>query len=215
MTLAAFEAQLTDEERALLDTLDTPQRIQAWLDTVFFEPEYFNRNPLRVLRERRGHCYDGALFAAAVMRRMGWPPVVVDLVQEPGADDDHMLAIFRRNGRYGAIGKSNFTGLRYREPVYRSLGELVMSYFEGYFSIARQRTLRAYSAPLRLVTMDRYNWMVDDAGCDAIERRLATLRRYPLLTPQMVADLTLVDDRSFAAGTFDSDPGGFFQPPAA
>ncbi len=214
MTLTAFEAQLTAEERGLLDSLDTPLRIQTWLDTVVFEPEYFNRNPLRVLRERRGHCYDGALFAATVLRRMGYPPLVVDLVQEPGTDDDHMLAIFMQHGRYGAIGKSNFTGLRYREPVYRGLRELIMSYFEAYFNIARQRTLRAYSAPLRLVTMDRTNWMTDDAGCDAIERRLATLRRYPLVTPQMTADLTLVDARSFAAGTFDSDPGGFFQPPA-
>ena len=214
MTLAAFEAQLTPAERALADSLDTPARIQAFLDAVAYEPEYTYRCPLRVLRERRGHCYDGALLAAAMLRRLGYPPLIVDLLPEPGTDDDHVLAVFKRNGHFGAVGQSNFVGLRYREPVYRSLRELVMSYFEEYFNLAGQRTLRRYSPPLNLITMDRFNWMVDDAGSDAIEARLARLRHYPLLSAPSAAELTLLDPRSLAAGTLGSNPEGLFKPPA-
>ena len=112
----------------------------------------------------RGHCLDGALFAAYALSRLGDPPLVVDLLQEPGLDDDHVLAIFRRNGRLGALAKSNFTGLRYREPVYASVRELAMSYFEDYFNVNGVRTLRGYTAPIDLRRFDRLNWLWDDAG---------------------------------------------------
>lgn len=214
MTNGKLETYLTPDELTLIAGLDTPARIQAFLDTIAYEPAYFNRCPLRVLRERRGHCYDGALFAAALLRRLGHPPLVIDLIPEPGADDDHMLAIFRQHGRLGAIGKSNFSGLRYREPVYRSYRELVMSYFEHYFNIDRVRTLRGYSAPLDLAEFDALSWDCDDAGIDAVERRLPALRRYSLLPPAAVHSLTPVDARLFAASTFDSDAEGFFRPGA-
>lgn len=209
-----FEQCLTPDERALIASLDTPSRIQAFLDTVAYEPAYFNRCPLRVLRERRGHCYDGAVFAAAILRRLGYPPQVIDLIPEPGADDDHMVAIFRQNGRLGAIAKSNFAGLRYREPVYRSYRELVMSYFEHFFNTDRVRTLRGYSTPLNLAEFDALNWECDDAGIDAVERRLPALRRYALLPPAAIPALTPVDARIFAADTLHSDPEGFYRPGA-
>ncbi len=180
-----------------------------------YEPEYFNRSPLRVLREGRGHCLDGALFAAYALSRLGDPPVVVDLLQEPGLDDDHVLAIFRRNGRLGALAKSNFTGLRYREPVYASVRELAMSYFEDYFNVNGVRTLRGYTAPIALRRFDRLNWQWDDAGVDAIERSFKTARRYRLITPEMAAELVPLDAREFAAGTLGSDPEGLYQPPTA
>ena len=140
--------------------------------------------------------------------------MVVDLLPEPGADDDHVLAIFRRNGRIGALAKSNFTGLRYREPVYRSVRELAMSYFEDYFNVNRVRTLRGYAAPLALRAFDRLNWPCDDAAADAIERRFKTLRHHPLITPSMAAELNRLDLRKYAAGTLGSDPAGLYQPPA-
>ena len=207
-----FEQCLTPDERTLVASLDTPQRIQAFLDTVAYEPAYFNRCPLRVLRERRGHCYDGAVFAAAILRRLGYPPQVIDLIPESGADDDHMVAIFRQNGRLGAVAKSNFAGLRYREPVYRSYRELVMSYFEHFFNTERARTLRGYSTPLNLAEFDALNWECDDAGIDAVERRLPALRRYALLPPAAIPTLTLVDARIFAVDTLHSDPEGFYRP---
>jgi len=213
MPFDPLDARLTPDERTQLATLDTPRKIQDFLDSIVYEPEYFNRAPLRVLRERRGHCLDGGLFAAYALSRLDHPPLVVDLLPEPGADDDHVLAIFRHNGRLGALAKSNFTGLRYREPVYRSVRELAMSYFEDYFNVNRVRTLRGYTAPIDLRRFDRLGWQWDDAGGDVIERSFKTARRYALITPAMTAELTLLDPHKYAAGTLGSDPEGLFKPP--
>lgn len=212
MTRPRLDSRLTDIERQLFASLTTPRKIQDFLDTVTYEAEYFNRAPLRVIRERRGHCYDGALFAAAALRRLGHPPVVVDLIPEPLMDDDHMLAIFRQNGAYGAIAKSNFTGLRYREPVYRSVRELVMSYFDDYFNIRGRRTLRGYTQPLNLRRFDSVLWEIEDAGCDAIEEALEAQPQATLLTPDMVRDLTPMDPRTLEAGLRGGLPEGFFTP---
>lgn len=207
--------RLAAAERERLATLDTPRKIQDFLDSIVYEPEYFNRSPLRVLQECRGHCLDGAVFAAYALSRLGDPPVVVDLLQEPGLDDDHVLAIFRRNGRLGALAKSNFTGLRYREPVYASVRELAISYFEDFFNVNGVRTLRGYTAPIDLRRFARLNWQWDDAGADAIERSFKTARRYRLITPEMAAELVPLDAREFAAGTLGSDPEGLYRPPTA
>lgn len=207
-----LEAQLTTEERALLARLTTPRKIQDFLDAIEYEADYFNRCPLRVLRERRGHCYDGALFAAAALRRLGHPPLIIDLKQEPLVDDDHMLAVFRQNDAFGAIAKSNFSGLRWREPVYRTPRELVMSYFEDYFNTLGRRTLRGHTRLLDLTPYDRVQWETSDAGCDRIERRIAGMRVIPILTPAMVRDLTPVDPRRMAAGLLGSDEEGIFKP---
>jgi hypothetical protein len=214
MPASTFDARPSADERARLAALDTPRKIQDFLDGIVYEPEYFNRSPLRVLREGRGHCLDGALFAAYALSRLGHPPVVVDLIQEPGLDDDHVLALFRRNGRVGSLAKSNFTGLRYREPVYASVRELVMSYFEDFFNVNGVRTLRGYTASIDLRRFDRLNWPWDDAGCDAIERSFKTTRRYPLITPEMAAELTPLDPSALAAGTLGSHPEGLYKPPA-
>ncbi len=212
MTTDTLASYLSTEENAFLDTLDSPRRIQDFLDNVVYEPEYFNRSPLRVLREGRGHCLDGAIFAAYALNRLGDPPLVVDLLPEPGLDDDHVLALFRRNGRLGALAKSNFTGLCYREPVYATVRELAMSYFDDYFNVNGVRTLRGYTAPIDLRRFDRLKWRWEDAGCDAIERSFKTARRYPAITPEMAAGLTRLDPRTLAAGTFGSDPAGLYKP---
>ena len=178
MSTDTLAARLTADERDVSPRSTPRGKIQDFLDGVVYEPEYFNRSPLRAWREGRGHCLDGALFAAYAVSRLGDLPWVVDLVQEPGLDDDHVLAIFRRHGRLGALGKSNFTGLRYREPVYASVRELVMSYFEDYFNVNGVRTLRGYTSSIDLGCFDRLNWLWDDVGCDAIQRSFQTVRRY-------------------------------------
>jgi hypothetical protein len=207
-----LEELLSPDMRALFASLTTPRKIQDFLDSVAYEPEYFNRAPLRVLVERRGHCLDGALFGAAALRRLGYRPLIVDLIPEPLADDDHVLAIYRRGGAYGAVAKSNFSGLRYREPVYRTLRELVMSYFEDFFNRLGRKTLRAYTVPLDLSVYDKMNWETDDTGCDAIEQRLKDLRRYELLTPEMIRSLTPVDRLTLDAGLLGSNPEGLYIP---
>lgn len=210
--LEDLETQLTPEERRLLAALDSPASIQAFLDETSYSAEDANRCPLRVLRERVAHCLDGALFAAAALRRLGFPPQVVDLLPEPGMDDDHVVAIYRINGRFGAVAKSNFSGLRFREPVYRSLRELVMSYFEDFFNQNGQRTMRAYTRPLNLAAYDRLNWMTRDAGADFIEKRLYHLRRIPVITAEMAAALHPLDALSYRAGMLGANPAGLYRP---
>src|SRR5512141_1033501 len=125
--------------------LPAPEAIQRFLDETPYSSEGRYRCPRSVLRDRRAHCLDGALLAAWALRRLGDPPLIVDL--RAVRDDDHVITIFRRRGRIGAIAKSNVVGLRFREPVYRSLRELVMSYFELYYNTDGEKTLRSYSVP--------------------------------------------------------------------
>ena len=207
-----FEVQLTDAQRTMLDALTTPVAIQAYLNSIPYAPEDRNRCPLNVLRDRRAHCLDGALFAAMALRRIGQPPVVIDLLPEPGTDDDHVLAIYKRDEHFGAIAKSNYVGLRFREAVYRTLRELVMSYFEVFYNIRGIKTLRGYTRPLNLRTFDPLHWTWDDAGADAIEARLKTLRQIPVVTPSLAASLSPVDARSYEAGLLGANPDGLYTP---
>lgn len=207
-----LEAQLTESERGLLASMTTPRKIQDFLDAVAYEPEYFNRSPLRVLRERRGHCLDGAIFAAAALRRLGYPPLVLDLIPEPLLDDDHVLAVFRKNDAYGAVAKSNFSGLRYREPVFRTLRELIMSYFEDYFNSLGRKTLRGYTRLLDLSHYDAIDWETNDVACDRIEKRLQGMRHIEILTPAMIRELTPVDSLRMEAGLSGANPEGLFKP---
>jgi hypothetical protein len=208
--LALFEASLSKTERKIVSSLKSPAKIQAYLDALAYRTEDCYCCPLRVLREQRAHCFDGALFAAAMLRRIGYPPLIVDL--SAYRDDGHILAIYKRDGHFGALAKSNFVGLRYREPVYRSLRELVMSYFEDYYNVEGIKSLRSYTLPLNLKRFDRFQWMTRDEHLDKIADRLDAVRRVPLLTPQMIAKLSPLDQRSYKAGMVGTDLAGVYQP---
>jgi hypothetical protein len=209
-TVPPLEAALTPAERKLLRSLNRPTRIQAFLDTVVYSTENRYRSPLTVLRERVGHCYDGGVFAAAALRRLGHAPKVLVLIPNR-RDDEHMLALFKVKGHWGAVAKSNFTTLRYREPVFRGVRELVMSYFEVYFNAAGEKTLRAYTAPLHLSRFDKDNWETDEAAMDLIAAALDAGRKYPVVTPAQARRLTRADARSVAAGLLGSDEAGLFK----
>ncbi|HJT88209.1 MAG TPA: hypothetical protein VJ732_10145 [Bryobacteraceae bacterium] len=198
MPLDAF----TPAERAIFRRLRTPEKIQSFLDTEIGynkEPEGPTcLSPRRVLRERVAHCMEGALFGAAALRMLGFPPLLLDL--EAVRDDDHVLALFRVRGCWGAIAKSNYAGLRYREPVYRSLRELVMSYFEHYYNPAREKTLRNYSRPVNLNRFDAIRWMTAEEDVWAIPEYLCTIAHRPLLERSLIPRLGRVDDRLYRAG---------------
>jgi hypothetical protein len=198
------------DERALFARLSTPDRIQRHLDETPYSTEPVYRSPRSVIRDRKAHCFDGALFAAAALRQIGHRPVIVDILAEN--DDDHILALFRRHARIGAVSKSNFVGLRYREPVYRTIPELVLSYFESYYNIDREKTLRGYWAPLDLARLDRYYWMTSDANLEEVEKALGRQRVITLVTPAMAADFVPVDPRSYEAGLMGANPAGLYQP---
>ncbi len=205
-----FTQFLTDAERGFVRSLSTPARIQAFLDETPYSAENRYRCPLSVLRDRQAHCFDGAVFGAAMLRRLGHPALIVDLLPDE-RDDDHMLALFRVDGRLGAVAKSNFSGLRYREPIFRSLRELVLSYFEDYFNAAGEKTLRAYTVSLDLGRFDAQAWQTRDETMDLIAAALGHIRKVQLLTPRMAARLQPVDLLTLKAGLLGSNPDGLFK----
>jgi len=188
-------------ERAIFRRLNTPEKIQRYIDDLVYNKELDGetcRSPRRVLRDRTAHCMEGALFGAAAFAMLGDPPLLFDL--EAVRDDDHVLAIFQRRGHWGAVAKSNYSGLRYREPVYRTLRELAMSYFEHYYNLKREKSLRNYSGAVKLSRFDSIHWMTTEEDVWAIPEYLTTIRHTPLLRPGLAGNLGRVDDRLFAAG---------------
>jgi hypothetical protein len=150
-----------------------------------------------VLREGTAHCMEGAFFGAAALRANGHPPLIVDLEAEH--DTDHVLAVYRVKGLWGAVAKSNYTGCRYREPVYRSLRELAMSYFNIYFNMRGERTLRTFSRPVNLARFDDRQWMTTEKPIWFIVYHLLEIHHYKLLPLGMAKRLHRVDERTFRA----------------
>jgi hypothetical protein len=189
---------LSLSELRSLRALKTPARIQKFVDALPYQYADTAWSPRRVLRERKGHCLEGALLAAAALRVNGYPPLLVDL--EAVRDDDHVLAVYREGGLWGSIAKSNFAGLRFRAPVYRTLRELALSYFENYYNLRGERTLRAYSKPVNLMRLDGQNWMTSEEDVWCVPELLIAARHYPLLPDKVARNLPRLDRRSFEAG---------------
>jgi hypothetical protein len=196
----------TPRELRALRALGSPWGIQRALDAMPYHAASTAWSPRAVLRERTAHCLEGAVFAAAALRVLGHPPLLLDL--EAVQDTDHVIAVFRLRGHWGAIAKSNFSGLRYREPVYRSVRELVMSYFEGYVNLRGERTLRAFSRPVNLGRFDRSRpgWMVSDGDLWWIAEHLVDVPHTRLLKPAMIRTLSRVDRRSLDAAMAGYQP---------
>lgn len=191
--------------------LSHPRLIQDFLDAIEYSDDPFYRCPVRVAAERKANCVDGALFAAAALRRLGHRPRVLDLEAE--RDDDHVIAVFQVDGAWGCIAKSNVVPLRYREPVYRSLRELCMSFFDFYYNLESEKALRSYTRPLDLSRYDGLAWETEDTAIEpVIVRALEDAKHLPLLTPAQVARLSLVDPRLYEACLLGSKPSGLYRP---
>lgn len=202
--------KFSKEEISFLKKLRSPIGIQHFLNETKYNPDYNTCSPKKIIQSRKANCFEGALFAAAALRIMGHEPAIVDLMAEN--DDDHVIAIFKQNNCYGAVAKSNTTVLRFREPVYKTLRELVMSYFDFYFNTLGEKSLRRYSAPVNLSRFDKYNWMTTDEDLEFIGDYLFTIKHYPILTPKMIRDLNEADKEVVNlcfAGSIDE---GLFKP---
>jgi len=175
---------LTRGEYATLRRLRTPEKIQAFLYGLAqnFELQGETCNSVRtVLRERRAHCIEGAMLAACAMWIHGEPPLLLDF--QAVHDFDHVVAVFRRNGRWGAISKTNGIGLRWRDPVYRSLRELAMSYLHEYYNKRDRKTLRTYSLPYDLRRMSPGDWVTAEDGAWDLVDELEATRHFKLMAP--------------------------------
>jgi hypothetical protein len=200
----------TKDETSFLKTLSDADKIQGFLDSLAYNPVYECRSPRWVIRKRSAHCFEGALFAAAAMQFNGYKPLIVDL--KAYNDDDHVITVFKEDGYWGAVAKSNFTSLRFREPVYRTLRELVMSYFDFYFNIVGDKSLRSYSRPLDLKIYDSRHWTTTDEDLEYIGDKLETIRHYPVIDQKMIGNLKKASDIMLQAGMLGSNWDGLFKP---
>lgn len=194
----------------LLQPLDSPVKIQEFLDSIPYNTTKRTLSPLLVFRERMAHCMDGGMFAAAALRRLGYPPLIVDLSAEN--DDDHIIAVFREGACWGAVAKSNTTVLRFREPVYRTLRELAMSYFDMYYNLNGEKSLRSYSRTIDLSRFDDREWETTEDDLEFIGDHTYTVRHYPLLTKKQILSLGKVPKYLYDAGFSGADIDGLYKP---
>lgn len=176
--------------------LSTPARIQDFLNSLEYRVVGNNEtcfSPKLVLRERKAQCIEGAIFAASALRKLGYRPLIVDL-EAVDPDLDHVIAVYKIEGCWGALSKTNHGILRYREPIYTSIRELVMSYFHEYFlQSTRQKTLRAYSRPVDLSRFDKQGWETSEEDIWYIADYLCDIPHTKILTKSQIARLRKAD----------------------
>ena len=200
--ITEFQSQLPTDLRKKLLTLDTPFAIQEYLDSMSYIGEERDRSPLNVMLDKQCHCLDGGFLAALALWRIGFKPLLIDIVPDPGKDDDHVLALYRVEDRWGAVAKSNYINLGFREPVYKNLRELVMTYFEHYASIRQEKVLRGYTRPFNASRYTHLNWAWDEAGANHLyHKHFYGRKAIPLITPRMARRLNPITDRSYRAET--------------
>ena len=200
---------LAAREFAQLERLSSPRRIQDLLNAIpaNHEPQGETVHSVRgVLRHHVAHCIEGALLAACALWVHGEPPLVMHLDCAPH-DNPHVVALFKRRQCWGALSKSNGAWLRYREPVYRTLRELAMSYFHEFFDRRGHKTLRSYSGAFDLRRVDPALWVTSDDACWTLHDRLAVLRHYPLVDAAQARELSRRD-------AFEQHSAGLVQYPA-
>lgn len=191
----------SDEQRALR-RLRTPVRIQDFLETLPYSFDDGNdmlRSPRRVLRERSAHCIEGALLAAAALWVNGARPLLLDIRATPD-DLDHVVTLFRSGGRWGAISKTNHAVLRFREPLYRTVRELVMSYFHEYFLDDGRKTMRDYSDPFDVGRRFGHAWLTTEEDLWHIAETLDSSRHRTVLSVAQQRALRRADPVEIAAG---------------
>jgi hypothetical protein len=215
--ITEFESRLPASRRKTFQTLRGPIDIQRYLDGLAYIAEDRDRCPLDVMKDEQCHCLDGGLLAALALRRNGDPGLLVDLVPAKDhkglqLDDDHVLAVFRRDGLWGALAKSNFAWLRYREPVYRTLRELVMSYFEVYYSLDGIKTLRAYTRPMDISRHDGLNYAWDECGAARVYKRFYRRKPIALVSAKSEALLQPADQRAYESSVLGVDLRWVYRP---
>ncbi len=189
-------------ELRTLRRLKTPARIQDYLEALPYSFDHGRdmlRSPRRVLRERSAHCIEGALLAAAALYLAGERPLLLDLRSVP-EDLDHVVALYRSRGRWGAVSKTNHAVLRYREPVYRTVRELAMSYFHEYFLDDGRKTMIDYSDPFDVVRRCGTSWLTDEQDIWHVAEALDASRHRPVVGSAARRRFRPADPVEIAAG---------------
>ena len=200
---------LSKSELRLLAPLDSPARIQDFVNSLRRNFELDGEtclSPRRVLRERKAHCVEGAVLAALALRLHGRRALLVEMVATED-DDSHMLAVFKQRECWGAITQTNHAVLRYREPVYRNVRELVMSFFHEYFLNENgKKTLRSYTRPIDLAMFDALGWITSEDDIWYIPEHIEEVHHYDLLTPSQIRSLRPAEPVEIQAGSILVEP---------
>ncbi len=186
----------TKNEIKLFRKLNSPKKIQDYINSIpfNFRKDGFYASPRFIIKNKKMDCLEGAIFAAAVLEFNGERPLLLDLRSATKPFDyDHVLAIFKQYGCFGAISKTNHAVLRYREPVYKSVRELVMSFFHEYFLTDGRKTLREYSEPLNLLRFNKLNWRTTKDNLWPIHEHLDKIKHYKILSSKQIKNLRKVD----------------------
>ena len=203
------EFGLSKEEYKILKGLNTPKKIQGFVSKLKVNFEYNGEtcmSPRRVLREGKAHCVEAAMLAALCLRLQGEKPLVVDLTATKD-DFDHVICVFKREGKWGAISKSNHLAHRYREPIYRDIRELVMSIFHEWFDARGRKTLRSFSDPVDLSRFDYLNWETNEENVWDIPAYLGDIKHYSILNRKQIAGLRKADEFEIKLGnTREEEP---------
>lgn len=184
-----------EKELEILKKLDKPKKIQDFLDNleINFEPKGDTcMSPRMVLNTNKAHCVEGAMLAALALRLHGHKPLLVDMTAN-NKDFDHVVAVFKKDGYWGAISKTNHGVLRYRDPIYKTIRELVLSYFNEYFLDSGKKTLRSYSNPVDLSMFDKKNWMTSEKDVWCVPEYLSKVRHFPIVSRSQIAYLRKAD----------------------
>lgn len=200
-----FEGRLPTNSRKVFREIDSPFAIQEYLYSMPYNAESRDRSPLNVMLDKQCHCLDGGFLAAFMLWKLGFKPLILDILPDPGMDDDHVLALYQIEGRWGAVAKSNYVNLGFREPVYKNLRELVMTYFEHYVSANRAKTLRGYTRPLDLARYVDKTWPYDEPAANRLYKKFYTRKPIRLITHTMAGRLNLVRESVYEAEILGTD----------
>lgn len=195
-------------ELKTLKKLSSPRKIQDFLDKLNYNTDGICRSPKEVMRTRKAHCMDGALFAATALEQLCYQPLIMDL--RAVNDDDHVIALFKEKGLWGAVAKSNTTLLRYRDPIYKNLRELAMSYFFAYFNTKGDMSLQEYSRSFNLKKIS--DWQFSKNNLEYIGEKLDKTRHYKIISVKNLHSLPKAPDYLMNACFLGSNPNGLFKP---
>jgi hypothetical protein len=199
----------TTKERRILAALRTPAHIQRFLDELGYDERAGGASPRHVMETGKAQCYSGALFAAAALRELGYPPRL--MYMEAAYDDGHCLALYEKDGLWGAVAKSNFTTLRSREPVYPYLA-LGLSYFDGFFNLYGRRTMRSFTVPVELEPFERRGWRFADDDLPYVDEAIDTAPNAWKLPRRLITEINPVSDVLREAGMLGCNPAGLWRP---
>lgn len=197
--------KFNDKQIKLFERLNTPAKIQDFINTIpinFEEGGDTCMSPLSVMKHNKAHCIEGAMLSAYILSLHGYKPLIMDLKVsvKNHKDFDHTVALFKIEGYFGAISKTNHAVLRYREPIYRTLRELALSYFHEYFTNDGKKNLRTYSIPLNLNRFKKRNWIYDEKDVWYIPITLDESKHYPLINKKQIKNLRKADKIEIESG---------------